>query len=181
MAAFWRLDTEPRGLVLTVQATIEGTVEDGWRGEVTTVPFDALAAQGPGFGPVRDQLAAATLAEAAAGILPVPAQAIDAIRVMATSVTSYPRGGEYDGPLVSVPALADRDATTWCAVTAGAAGSLGGTIALGATVQAAQDALAEILMLAMDVGIDGIRETWCGIRLLTMTRKTYPTRLLSAR
>jgi hypothetical protein len=76
--------------------------------------------------------------------------------------------------------LADRDATTWYTGTPAAAGPLGGLAALGATVRAAQDVLAELLMLAMDVGIDGIPDNWCGIQLLTLTRKTYPARLLSA-
>ena len=180
MAGFWRLSAESRGLVVTVEATIEGTTEDGWRGEVTTVPFDTLEAQGPGFGPVRDRLAAAVLVQAATGIMPLPAQSLDAIRVMATSVTHYPRGVEREGPQVSIPAIADRDAATWCAVTTGAAGPLGGTAAIGATVRAAQDALAQMLLLAMDVGIDGLPDTWCGIQLLTLTRKTYPVAALSA-
>lgn len=122
MAGFWRLSAESRGLVVTVEATIEGTNEDSWRGEVTTVPFDTIEAQGPGFGPVRDRLAAAVLVQAVTGIMPLPAGSLDAVRVMATSVTHYPRGVEREGPQVSIPAIADRDA-------AGPAGPHSGTLA----------------------------------------------------
>ena len=64
-------------------------------------------------------------------------------------------------------------------MTVPAAGPLGGTAAAGDTLPGARDILAEMLMVALEVGIDGLPEDWSGIRLHTLTRKTYPAGVLS--
>jgi hypothetical protein len=52
--------------------------------------------------------------------------------------------------------------------------------ALGDTLAKARDVLAETLMIALEIGVDGLPADWSGIRLLTTTRKTYPVTALSA-
>jgi hypothetical protein len=181
MAAYWRLGAEPRGVVITVEATIEGAGETGWYGQLTTVPFGKITAEGNSHSSVREQLAKGVLAEIGAGAVPVPTSMVDAVRVMSTSAARYLRGGDDpSGPVISVPAIADSDGSRWCAATVSAAGHLSRQAAFGETISAACDALADGVMLALEVGVDGLRHDWSGIRLLILTRKTYPAGILPA-
>ena len=180
MAIYWGVSAEPRGLVLTVEAMIDGTDETSWSGRVATLSFDGVSMTGHSYEDVRHALAAAVLTAAEDGAMPVPADQLGAVRIMSTSAAGYERGGEYGGPVITIPAVADRDAVTWCAATVTAAGPLGGQAALGDTLAKARDVLAETLMIALEIGVDGLPADWSGIRLLTTTRKTYPVTALSA-
>jgi hypothetical protein len=174
MTAYWVISAEPRGLVLTIEAMIDGADKTGWSGRVATLPFEGISTTGHSHDNVRRSLAAAVLAAAAAGAVPVPAGQVSAVRVMSTSAAEYTRGSGQQGPVIAVPAVADRDAVTWCAATITAAGPLSGQASLGDTLAMARDILAETLMIALEIGIDGLPASWSGIRLLTTTRKTYP-------
>lgn len=179
MTAYWNLTEEPVGRVLTVEAMFEGDAGAGWRGQVTTVPFGGRIVRGADFGLVRERLARIVLAQVKSGQLPLPADAISAIRLMSVTAACYPRG-QADGPAIVVPAVADRDGGAWLVATASVAGPLSGQGGAGPTISDAQDALAEVLMIALEVGIDGVAPEWSGIRLYTLTRKTYPVTDLSA-
>lgn len=174
MAAYWWLTTEQRGLVLIVEATINGTHDAGWAGEVTSLPFTHLATTGGSHSEVREQLARDVLAEVTAGILPVPGSSVDAVRILSTSATTHLRGGEADGPVITVPAIAERGHQAWRAQTHPSAGLLAGRQATGPDMAAARDELATSLMMDMEIGIEGIPANWSGIQMLTTTPKTYP-------
>jgi hypothetical protein len=72
------------------------------------------------------------------------------------------------------------DVLTWCAATGRAAGPLGGQVALGVTVHVVRGTLAEMLVLAMEVGIDGLPEKLVQHPAADARRKTYPAGLLAA-
>jgi hypothetical protein len=179
MSCYWGISTEPGGLVLSVEAVTE-QADGGWSGGVTTLPFGAVAADAATHEQVRVQLARMVLAVVRAGTIAVPPDGVSAVRLFSTSVADYPRGGNWPGASICVPSVADRTGDGWQAVAAPAAGPLGGTAAAGDTLPAARDALADLLMVALDVGIDGMPEDWAGIMLFTLTRKTYPAAVLSA-
>jgi hypothetical protein len=179
MTAYWNLSKESAGLVLTAEAMFEGDADVGWRGQVTTVPFGGRVTRGAALGQVRERLARIVLAQVNGGELPLPPGLVSAIRLMSVTTTYYPRG-EMGGPAIVVPAVADRDGSTWSVMTAATAGLLARQAAAGATISDARDALAEGFLLALEVGIDGLPQEWSGIRLYTLTRKTYPVAQLSA-
>jgi hypothetical protein len=179
MGCYWGLSAEPGGLVLSVEAVTE-QADGGWSGGVTTLPFGAVTADAATHEQVRVQLARSVLAVIRAGTISVPPGDVSAVRLFSTSVTDYPRGGARPGPWICVPAVADRDGDRWRAAAVAAAGPLGGTAAAGETLAAACEALASLLMVALEVGIDGMPEGWTGIMLFMLTRKTYPAAMLSA-
>ncbi len=176
MTAYWNLSEESAGLVLTAEAMFEGDANVGWRGQLTTVPFGGRVIRGAAFEQVRQRLARVVLEQVNGGELAVPVALVGAIRLMSVTTACYPRG-KTGGPAIVIPAVADRDGSAWSVVTA--AGLLARQAAVGATISDAQDVLAKGLLLALEVGIDGLPEEWSGIRLYTLTRKTYPVAQLS--
>jgi hypothetical protein len=164
--------------VLSVDATLTPG-KKGWEGHITTLPFTELTATGATHNEARQKLAYAVLENIKAGGFPVSPKMITGVRVLSTSTSQHPRGGEFTGPVITIPAVADRAGETWQAATTTDAGLLHGYKGEAPTMAAARDALATTLMMELEMSGDEIAYNWSGIRLMTATRKTYDVSVLS--
>lgn len=128
---------------------------------------------------VRLTAAQAAWAKIQHGVLPVHAEEVTAVRLLTTVSTLHRRPGEFTGPAVQVPAVADRiEPHVWAAATPPTAGLLAGHLCKGPTLAGARESLVEQLMLELEVNPQGVAHNWRAIRLHLVSRKTFPVSAL---
>lgn len=172
-----RIDSGTYLVALPARIVASGT---GWEVPAGSAPLgNTEPVTGATVTQVRDTVAALAWSTIQKGALPVPVDQVAAVRLFSTVVTDHPRTGDMSGPVIQVPALADRSQTWWVA-TEGEAGVLAGHRQSGKTVHEAVAKLVEGLMLELAVNPQGVPENWSGIQLQLTSRKTYPVDVLAA-
>jgi hypothetical protein len=155
--------------IVEVQAAVTGG--DTWTGQLFGIGGEAETA--PDFNALRAKLAQRVWQKVGEGEISVPASKIERVRVFSHTRFSYDRQGEFSGPAVTIQAQADLIGGSWMAAADVPFPGVGTLVCKAEDFPTVREDLAATLLSALEVGIEGVPDTWSGLKLVVKTRKTF--------